>query len=132
MLAHEISKKRKRDHGGDVDHSADRAEQVVEPALHRRADPQILIPSHARRELQQMAEAHAECQRSEQDCDYAGRLQQHWLPPVLRPLGTVKPFWQRWNKKYHPDVGGSAEHMQHLNAVTKRLRAGAVDVTFLD
>jgi hypothetical protein len=86
MLAYEIGEQRKRDHGSD-DHGTDRTEQAVEPALHRRANPQILVPSHARRELQQMAEAHAERKRSKQDRDEADGLKEHWFPSRLKFAG---------------------------------------------
>src|SRR5262249_10320686 len=56
-----------RDDGDDLHKHAERNGQRVEPALHRGADPEILVPSHARRQLHEMAETEAERERGKHD-----------------------------------------------------------------
>src|SRR5262245_2932426 len=77
MLADEIGEKAERDDCGEEDYGADRAEGGVEPALHRRSDPEILVPAHARGKLHQMAEAEPERQRGKHNRNEAGSLEQH-------------------------------------------------------
>src|SRR5262245_65106270 len=93
MLADEIGEKAERDDCGEEDYGADRAERGVEPALHRRSDPEILVPAHARGKLHQMAEAEPERERGKHDGNESCSLEQHVIPSLVIARFDRTGYW---------------------------------------
>ena len=67
MAAKQNRKHDQRDDGEDLEQHAERTGQREEAALHRGADPKVLVPGHARRQLHEMADADAERQSRQHD-----------------------------------------------------------------